>query len=106
MAPTIHRLVDLGTHGTVIVRAPASLLVTAAPGERWFADDESPESKLAHPAVTRWLESLVVAPMIEVDTLEAEDRAEILLAALDAHAIAAEWDLTPTEDPAAQRHSS
>jgi hypothetical protein len=90
-SPTTNRLAELSTHGSVIVRAPETVIVRAAPGEPWFADDEAPEEKLQHPAVTRWLESLIVAPTIEMDDLDIGDRVKLLLTALDARALAAEW---------------
>jgi hypothetical protein len=94
--PTTHRLAELTTQGSVIVRAPDSIVVNAGPGEPWFADQEPAEEKLHHPAVTRWLESVIVAPTIEMDELDVNDRVRLLLTALDARAMASEWDLAAT----------
>lgn len=91
MAPTTHRLVELSAHGPVIVRAPESLIVTTAPGEPGLDDDAAATTKLLHPAVTRWLESLIVAPTVAGDELDIDERVAILFAALDAHAVATEW---------------
>lgn len=88
MAPPTHQLAQLSAHGAVIVRAPDSVLVSALPGEPWFADDAAPENTLVHPVVTRWLESLIVAPTVCVRDLDLDDRLQVLFAALDAHALA------------------
>lgn len=87
MAPPTHRLAELSAHGAVIVRAPDSLLVSARPGEPWFGDNDAPETTLGHPVVMRWLESLVVAPVVSVRDLDLNDRRQLLFAALDAHAL-------------------
>jgi hypothetical protein len=44
--------------------------------------------------VTRWLESVVVAPTVEMDELDVDDRVRLLLTALDARAMAGEWCVT------------
>jgi hypothetical protein len=101
MTPTTNRLAELAAHGPVIVRAPDSMVVCAGPGEPWFGDDEPTDSKLQHPAVTRWLESLVVAPSIPVEELDVDDRIRIVLAALDARAMAGEWSPVAAAEPLA-----
>jgi hypothetical protein len=98
MTPITHQTAELATYGPVIVRAPETLVVSADEGEPWFADDESPDEKIEHPAVTRWLDSLIVAPAIDVEELDVGERIRLLLAALDAHALAAEWAVPAAAD--------